>query len=285
MNHFSPGQEQQIRQVIRSAGQQAARMSGQQFDVDQKGPDDFVTSVDRTLDHYLAQHFTTWFPEDGIVTEENAQSTKVFHQRHRHLWLIDPIDGTDDFIHGQPDYSVMVGLLQDYRPVAGWIYAPSDDQLYFGGSEWGLFQAQGDRDPETLIPQEPSKPSADFCPVLIGYKDKRHYGQALTQIIPEAQFHSIGSFGLKVLSVVLGQAGLYLYLNGRVKLWDTTGPLALAQAAGLVCCDIEGQPVSFTPDAIHPETLAHYQPIVIGWPAYVDQLRPRIAEAVALAAA
>jgi 3'(2'), 5'-bisphosphate nucleotidase len=116
----------------------------------------------------------------------------------------------------------------------------------------------------------------------MGYKDQRRYGQAINQLIPGAQFDSIGSFGLKVMRVICGQAGLYVYLNGRVKLWDTTGPLALAKIAGLVCCDLDGKPLEFKADALDSQTLAHRQPIVIGWANYVEALRSRLQQAVAL---
>ncbi len=281
MDHFSFSQEQQIRQAIRQAGQLAVQLSNQQFQVSQKGPDDFVTSVDQALDRQLTTQFTTWFGNDGVITEENSQSAKVFHKDFLRLWLIDPLDGTDDFIQGKPDYTVMVGLLQGYNPVAGWVYAPVQDQLFFGGPGWGLFQTHVNSAPQMLSPTEPEIPSKKFCPILIGYKDRLRYGEAICQAIPEAQFYSLGSFGLKVIEVILGRAGLYLYLNGRVKLWDTTGPLALAQAAGLTCCDLEGHPIRFTPDAVNSNTLAHHQPILIGWPSYIESLWPRLTQALA----
>ncbi|MEM1292054.1 MAG: inositol monophosphatase family protein, partial [Cyanobacteria bacterium P01_H01_bin.162] len=103
---------------------------------------------------------------------------------------------------------------------------------------------------------------------------------AITQRLPHLVFNSLGSFGLKVLEVIKGQAGLYVYLNGRVKLWDTTGPLALAEAAGLVCCDLDGQPIRFDPNSVYPQSLIHRQPMIIGWPAYVEQYRPALREAV-----
>jgi 3'(2'), 5'-bisphosphate nucleotidase len=285
MNNLSSLQAQQIRQIIRQAGKQAKRMATEPFEVSQKGPNDFVTSVDRALDQQLAAQFTTWFPQDGVITEENAQSTIAFHQPHHRLWLIDPLDGTDDYIQGHSGYAVMVGLLQDYQPIAGWIYNPAADQLYYGGQDWGLFQAVGEVEPQALQPIEPIGPSKDFCPILIGYKDAQTYGQVIAQVIPEAQFYSLGSFGLKVMEVICGRVGLYLYLNGRVKLWDTTGPLALAKVAGLVCCDLEGQPLGFTPDAVDLRTLAHHQSILIGWPRYIELLRPRLREAIALVTA
>jgi 3'(2'), 5'-bisphosphate nucleotidase len=282
MTHRFTDQLQTIQQLIRDCGLLSQQLAADPFQVYEKGVDDYVTSVDRTLDQHLTAGFSDLFPADGIITEENAASWQMFNQDYRRLWLIDPLDGTEDFIQGKPHYSVMVGLLEAYQPVAGWIYAPTSDQLYFGGSDWGLFQRTGDRLAVPLTPVEPPPPSADFCPLLIGYKDQRRYGQAIAQLIPEAQFDCIGSFGLKVMRVICGQAGLYLYLNGRVKLWDTTGPLALAQQAGLICCDLAGNPLRFTPDAIDSTTLVHQQPIVIGWASYVEALRSRLQQAVAL---
>ncbi len=271
----------QIRLLIRQVGQQAKRMAGDTIEVAQKGPGDFVTSVDRFLDRQLATRFAAWFPEDGIITEENAASVLTFSQSFPRFWFIDPIDGTADFIQGRPNYAVMVGLLQNYQPVAGWIYSPARDLLYYGGPTWGLFQAAAAAQPYPLFPVEPAVPSLNFCPILIGPKDAQQYGQAIHQLIPEAQFYFLGSFGLKVMAVITGQAGLYLYLNRRVKLWDTIGPLALAQAAGLVCCDLKGEALKFTPNAIDPQSLAHRQTILVGWPEYIEYLRPRLQAAIA----
>lgn len=281
MKFFTPELDGQIRRLMRECGQQAAQMATQQFQVTQKGPADYVTSVDRWLDRQLSSGFAQLCPDDGAITEENDQSRPAFHAGYRRLWCIDPLDGTEDFIQRQPHYAIMVGLLSDWQPVAGWIYAPAFDRLYCGGPDWGLFTASGDAPPVPMPAQQPPAPSASFCPVILGTKDQLNFGDAIARIIPEAQFYSLGSFGLKVLEVIQGRAGLYIYLNRRVKLWDTTGPLALAKTAGLTCCDLEGEPLSFSPDAIHPDTLTHKQPIVIGWPHFVESLLPRIQKAVA----
>jgi 3'(2'), 5'-bisphosphate nucleotidase len=274
--------DQQIRHSLRQAGQQAQKLATEQFEIILKGPADFVTSVDRTLDRELSRQFLDWFPQDGLITEENRQSIAQFQLDFQRFWLIDPLDGTDDLIHGRTGYAVMVGLLKNHQPLAGWVYSPSRDRTYFGGPEWGLFQAHGGAEPEVLLTTPPPAPRRDFCPVMIGDKDKQIYGAALAEVIPEAQFSGLGSFGLKVIEVICGRAGLYFYLNGRVKLWDTTGPLALAQAAGLVCCDLEGAPLSYQPAGLDLETLAHKQTILVGWPDYVETLRPRLLEAIAL---
>lgn len=280
MPPISPEHEQQIRQVLRSCGQQAKQMAASPFEVFQKGPDDYVTSIDAALDRRLSTVFSELFPEDGIITEENPQSRQKFDAEYSRLWCIDPVDGTEDFIQGKSDYAVMVGLLQDYQPLAGWIGAPAYDRVYYGGLDWGLFQAIADQPPEPLTIVEPAPPTAGFCPIVIGNRDQANFGAAIAQLIPAAQFYSLGSFGLKVMEVIGGRAGLYLYFNRRVKVWDTAGPLALAKAAGLVCCDLQGHPLQLSPDVIHPDTLAHTQPIVIGWSHYVELLLPKLQEAV-----
>ncbi len=268
----------QVRPIIRHWGQQIERLRVENYQVDEKGLDDYVTSVDRALDRGLTAAFKAAFPADGIVSEENAQSLLVFQQDYQRCWFIDPLDGTEAFINHQPDYALMVGLLESAQPQCGWIYVPERDYLFFGGTGWGLFQTRGNYGVEALPVREPLPPAPNFCPVVIGLRDDAHFGAAIAAQIPGVQLQStVGSFGLKILEVILGRAGLYIYLNRRVKLWDTTGPIALAQAAGLVCCDLEGRPLRFDQNAIDMDTLAHQQSIVVGWPYYVEALRERIA--------
>jgi 3'(2'), 5'-bisphosphate nucleotidase len=271
----------QIQTALFEAGLWAKDMARQSFEVEEKGPEDFVTVIDRTLDRRLAEQFQAWFPEDGVITEENIDSIQNIYQGFSRLWLIDPLDGTEDFINQRPDYSIMAGLLQNHQPIAGWILRPESGQLFYGGVDWGLFTAHGLDPAQPLMPSITPAPSRDYCPMLLGDRDRRQYGTAIQNAIPEVQFYTLGSFGLKVLEVIQGRAGLYLYLNGRVKLWDTVGPLALAKCAGLVCCDLEGNPLKFSLDALDPSTLAHHQSIVIGWPHYVEALLPKLQGAIA----
>lgn len=122
-----------IQTALVEAGQWARAQARQPFAIEEKGPEDFVTTVDRALDQRLAAQFKTWFPNDGIITEENAQSIQAMQQGFSRLWLIDPLDGTEDFINGRPDYAIMVGLLEQSQPIAGWILRPESNQLFYGG--------------------------------------------------------------------------------------------------------------------------------------------------------
>jgi len=278
---FPETQLDQMRWLLRQCGQQALQMAAEDFQVYEKGVQDYVTDVDRALDARLSAGIAALFPADGIVSEENIASQQNFQtpERYPRLWFIDPLDGTDDFIQGKPHYSVMVGALENGVPTAGWVYAPVFDQLYFGGPGLGLFQAQGDGAPTPLaLPVDLDW--EDTCPILIGTKDLRRFGEAIAHYIPNAQFQTLGSFGLKVLEVVLGRAALYVYFNRRVKLWDTTGPLAIAQTAGLVCCDLHGAPIGFSPAHVDPETLSHNQPILVGTPEAIQRWKKPLQDAL-----
>lgn len=280
MPPISPQADLTIRTVMRRCGLHAAAMSQQGgFEVSEKGHQDYVTTIDTALDAELFATFSQLFPADGVITEENVRSRQQFHRPVDRLWCIDPLDGTEDLIQGRGNYAVMAGLLEQYQARAGWIYAPGRDRLYFGGSQWGLFQMAGDQAPIPLPVAHPSSRSQPLR-MMIGHRDQSRYGAAIAQAIPGMQFQFMGSFGLKVLEVILGHADLYLYLNRRVKIWDTVGPLALAQAAGLTCCSLEGEPLRFTPAALELSTLAHRQAILIGHPALVATIRPQLVAAV-----
>lgn len=277
---ISESQKKEIYQLIRECGQQGKKLAESVFEVSQKGPNDYVTSIDRSLDILLTSGFTRLFPEDGIITEENEKSRSQYWENHPRLWCIDPIDGTTDFIDGSTSYSVMVGLLENNEPIAGWIYAPVFDQMYYGGKDWGLFQTIGNGEPQPFAVIPPPPPNPENCTIVLGDKDQKNYGNAIAQYITGAQYYSLGSFGLKVLEIIQGRAGLYLYFNGRVKVWDTVGPLALAQTAGLICCDLDGNPIQWTSDTLDINSLTHKQPVIIGWPEYIQQYREKIRQAV-----
>ncbi|MBE9109557.1 inositol monophosphatase family protein [Nodosilinea sp. LEGE 07298] len=289
MSPINPSDLSALHQLLVACGDYASQQSQESFQVFEKGIDDYVTTVDRLLDQKILAGMQTLFPKDGIITEENRATAEQFQHSNtqggpggdRPLWFVDPIDGTDDFIQGRDNYSVMVGRVVGGMPQAGWIYAPVGRQLVWGGPNWGLFEQTGCGHSVPLIPKEPPFEPDRGWAMVIGDKDARRFGPAIAQRFPNVKFLSLGSFGLKVLAVITGQAGIYIYLNGRVKLWDTTGPLALAEAAGLVCCDLTGQPIRFTEPDVAPHTLIHQQPIVVGWPSYVEALRSPLSEIAA----
>jgi 3'(2'), 5'-bisphosphate nucleotidase len=279
-----PHDYQQVQQLVRQAGQKAKQLRQEKFEIAEKEPGDYVTSIDLELDRLLSASFRAWFPDDTIITEENADSFQIWQQQENdaRCWFIDPIDGTNDFVRGDRHYAVMVGLMERGVPVMGWVYAPENDRMFYGGKAiGGVFVQDAESEPTRLDQQAPS---AQFCKIIISHKDKRRYGESVLAAIPTAEFYNLGSFGLKVADVLLGKACLYIYLNRRVKLWDTVGPLAMAMAAGLVCCDLNGRAIGFSADFLNPGSLVHNQVILVGWAEHMDTFRHKLNTSLDLSA-
>jgi 3'(2'), 5'-bisphosphate nucleotidase len=117
--------------------------------------------------------------------------------------------------------------------------------------------------------------------VCIGANDRFNYAEKLQRAIPEIDlWERPGSFGLKIMDVILGKAGMLIYFNQRVKLWDTVAPIALAEYAGLACCDLQGNPIRYSPETIDLDSLSHRQDIIVGWKHCVDIFLPRIAQVI-----
>ncbi len=267
-----------IDRLILTWGKQAHRWRREgDFAIKEKTPGDYVTTIDQRLNDALSAQIAQWFPQDGILSEEDPQALYHWHQQHDRLWCIDPIDGTSDLIAGKSGYALMVGLLEKGIPIAGWVYAPAIDTLYFGDKETGkIYRTIGNLTEEILLAPPPQLQMQ----VILSPKDDRAYGEQIRRVFPDAEFYSMGSFGLKIIEVILGKSSIYLYLNRRVKVWDTVAPLALAQIAGLVCCDLTGTPIGY--DAIDRETLAHLQVVIIGWKNTIDRYLPQLQQVLIL---
>jgi myo-inositol-1(or 4)-monophosphatase len=104
-------------------------------DVEFKTPKDLVTVTDKKVESFIIQEIKTRYPEHDILGEETGRSGRS----SRFLWIIDPIDGTTSFFHGQPFYGVSIALRQDDEIILGAVYAPVLDQLFHAQKGKGAF--------------------------------------------------------------------------------------------------------------------------------------------------
>ena len=108
--------------VENKAGIPQAAIDSEEFDP--------VTTADREADRIIREVLSARFPTHGWLSEESADDGSRF--RCTHVWVVDPIDGTREFVRQRPEYTVSIGLLRENEPVAGVIYNPSNDELYAG---------------------------------------------------------------------------------------------------------------------------------------------------------
>ncbi|MEB3229017.1 MAG: 3'(2'),5'-bisphosphate nucleotidase CysQ [Synechocystis sp.] len=192
-----------------------------------------VTAADMAANHYILEHMQGAFGEDhfGYLSEETHQGTDPFPQDW--VWIIDPLDGTRDFIDKTGEYALHIALTHRQRPVLAVVGIPEGNKLYFAVKDQGCFveTKDGEITPIKLIPK-----SGDESLTLVvsrTHRDQRF--QDLIDRLPFGDRHYVGSVGCKIVAILEGQADVYISLSGKsaAKDWDFAAPeLILTEAGG-----------------------------------------------------
>jgi 3'(2'), 5'-bisphosphate nucleotidase len=206
-----------------------------------KPGDEPVTEADHAVNRLLVQRLHAAFPDDGLLTEELPDNGS----RHaaRYTWLVDPIDGTKDFIAGRPGFSVMIGRLLGGQPVLGVVYVPSTGELYLAEAGAGAFRVCPGGAPERLHVSS----VADLQQARM-VSSASHRDQVVDQVREAAGIQSemrIGSVGTKLSLIAAGERDLYINPLPRTKLWDTCAPTVILHEAGGRLTDLLGEPLVY----------------------------------------
>jgi 3'(2'), 5'-bisphosphate nucleotidase len=226
-------------------------------------PDDKVTGADVALSELITTALTERFSCDCVVSEEHAEY--LFERPLNRVWMIDPIDGTQNYILDDGQYCVMVGLLLELKPYFGWVYEPHSGCLYYGGPDYGSFKRPHGR-PEAAqaIAQLPHLEAQSKARLLMGSRDRKKH--PWVKDIDRVNLVKIGSIGLKVVRILDKQADIFIHLSRKLKIWDTAAPAALALGAGLEVGGIDEDSLHFPlPAIIHDTSVIMGRPGALNW--------------------
>ena len=256
-----------LSRLVERAGKVAVEMRAGVTAQEKSGPEDLVTEADRFISEMILAEMAERFPGDLLISEEAEPDVAALKDRSGRTWFIDPIDGTDNYLDNDGQYSVMVGLMVGGEPVFGFVFAPSSRMLYLGGPGFGTWQQTEDGVLARLSPDFVG-PIAIPARVMMGSRDKKRHPWVLE--LPDIDWVSSGSIGLKVAKVLLDEADLYVSLSGKLKLWDTVAPCALALGSGLEVGCLESAALNFPRAGICHETS-----VIIGRDGAVSWSRAR----------
>lgn len=216
--------------------------AGRPVRVDTKAGDEPVTEADYAANNLIVERLRQRFPDDVILSEEIPDDGA--RQGARRVWMVDPIDGTRDFIQGHSGYAVMIGLCVDGRPVVGVVSQPPTGKTYGGAVGSGAWLEQ---DGANRRPLQTSRLTGSPGIRLVASKSHRTSRiDAVKQALRIEDEMNVGSVGLKIGLVAEDARDLYVYTGGRTKIWDTCGPEAILQAAGGRMTDLDGRPLNYT---------------------------------------
>jgi 3'(2'), 5'-bisphosphate nucleotidase len=204
--------------------------------VERKEGDEPVTQADRAASALIVAGLEAAFPADVVISEERPFDPA--HAGGRRVWFVDPIDGTRDFIRGAEGFAVMIGLAVDGRPAVGVVYQPTQGGTFWAAPGLGAWFARGDGPPRRLR----VAPVTDVAALrLVASASHR---TSATDVVKTAlgitDERNIGSVGIKLALIALGERDLYVNPTPRCKAWDTCAPEAIIVAAGGVLTDGRG---------------------------------------------
>ena len=220
-----------IRRLALEAGDKIMEIYGaDDFDIKTKSDDSPVTAADEAADAIISDGLRAAFPDMMLVTEEQSATHTVSGDT---FLIVDPLDGTKEFIHRRGDFTVNIALVENGVPTRGVVYAPAKDRMFFTTADGQSVEETGDlaKDtPGTLTPISVSK--ADNAALMV-VASKSHRDQATDDYIGKYNVKDMKSAGssLKFCLIATGEADVYPRV-GRTMEWDTAAGHAVLLGAG-----------------------------------------------------
>lgn len=189
-----------------------------------------VTEADEAADRIISAGLTSEFGDIPLVTEEQSETHDL---KVKTFLIVDPLDGTKEFVKRRGDFTVNIALVEDGVPTLGAVYAPAKGRMFFTPAAGGAVEETGDFDPDQIGPTRPIAVSTPDNTALRVVASKSHRDQATDDYIGLYQVADSVSAGssLKFCLVAAGEADFYPRLGPTME-WDTAAGQAVLMGAG-----------------------------------------------------
>ena len=210
------------------AGEKIMAIYDQDFDVDYKDDSSPVTQADLASHQCIVDRLRELTPDIPVLSEESSDDENLNRMSWETYWLIDPLDGTKEFIKKNGEFTVNIALVSYHQPVFGVVCAPALDMMYWGDRASGAFKVEGNSEKVITVRPRPAN-SAEW--IVVGSRSHQSDEfKAFMENYRDAEMISMGS-SLKLCLVAEGKADLYPRL-GLTSEWDTAAAQAVVEAAG-----------------------------------------------------
>ena len=210
-----------------------------------------VTEADLAAHRVLGTQLTPLLPDCPVVSEEDSAS-QVYRRNTGRFWLVDPLDGTKEFIAGNGEFTVNIALIEDGHSVLGVVYAPAIDALYYGGAGLGAFRCIGG---QTTAIKVAAAQAGRACRVVASKSHLNDATRSLIDCLGEMSLVQAGS-SLKFCRVAEGEADIYPRLAPTCE-WDTAAAQAVLEGAGGAVVNLQGLPLRYgKAEVLNPSFIA-----------------------------
>ena len=227
--------------LAREAGARILQVYKTDFEVNKKIDHSPVTEADIAAHDVINNGLQQLTPELPILSEEGRLVAFEERKTWQQFWLIDPLDGTREFVKRNDEFAVNIALIDNHMPVLGVVYAPVTDHMYFASRKNGAYKQEGNAAPRLIRVRE----TAEY-PIRVAGSHSHGGNKQMERYLEQLGEHSMLSMGsaLKACLVAEGAADIYPRF-GPTSEWDTAAAQCILEEAGGALTDIDMQPLSY----------------------------------------
>jgi 3'(2'), 5'-bisphosphate nucleotidase len=202
-----------------------------------------LTKADTEANEIIVSGLREIFPKHGILTEEEKDNKQRLEKDF--VWIIDPLDGTKEFIKRNGEFTVNIGLVRNGKPILGVVYVPAKNELFYALKDKGAFY-------ENIATGQKEKIKSsrrEKIDEMILIKSRSHASEKLMKIIDEYGFSEIKTSGSSVKGCLIakGEADVY-FRFGNTNEWDICAMHAILNEAGAKITDLNGEKIIYNKD-------------------------------------
>ncbi|RLA30592.1 MAG: 3'(2'),5'-bisphosphate nucleotidase [Gammaproteobacteria bacterium] len=241
-----------IVELAKKAGDAILEVYATDFDVQAKDDESPLTQADMAAHNIIDAGLRQLTPDIPIISEESGLPEFAVRSQWTRYWLVDPLDGTKEFVNRNDEFTVNIALIDNHRPILGVVHIPVMNKTYTGVEGSGAAVRSGSDAPQAI-----AVASASASPVRV-VGSRSHRGASLDAFLErlgEFDMHAMGS-SLKFCVIAEGGADIYPRL-GLTSEWDTAAAQAVVEQAGGAVLQLDGQPLDYNAkeDILNPHFL------------------------------
>jgi len=250
-------------QIAHDAGEAILAHYGKEAPVEQKADDSPLTLADRDSHRLIEMALAKLTPDIPLISEEGEQSLPYSERSGwKQFWLVDPMDGTKEFIKQTGQFTVNIGLVRDGVPALGVIYAPATGLLYYASEGNGAWKQEKGQPPVQIKVR--GVPAPEELSIVASRDHAGQLVQKLFEKYPQAKTLSMGS-SLKFCLVAEGKADIYLRDVPTME-WDTAAAHAIVREAGGVLETLEDGELPYNKEVLrNPSIVTFGHPDLRAW--------------------
>jgi len=250
----------EIVDLAKQAGEKIMHVyESDEFNVTQKSDNTPLTKADLAAHHTIIEGLSRLSIQHPILSEESAKIPFAERSSWQTYWLVDPLDGTREFIKRNGEFTVNIALISDHRPILGVIDTPVKDICYYACKSHGAYKQIGNN-PSTRLQ---TKKKQNTPTRVAG--SRSHQGDSLKQFLANVGEHEIVSMGSSLKSCLVAEGKLDIYPRlGPTSEWDTGAAQCIVEEAGGAIIETNGQALLYN----MKDSLLNPSFFVIGDPAH-----------------